>query len=320
MAHNTEISWTDTTWNPLAGCTWASPGCDHCYAAVMARRLEAMARADIAAVRDPGRKQKYIGITNKNSAGRIMFNGKVKLDEAALDEPLNWAKPRRVFVNSMSDLFHKDVPESFIGKVWSTMLSTPQHTYQVLTKRPERMATVVRRLVEEGERKGLRAPDNIWCGTSVENQEQADARIPHLLNVPVKIRFLSCEPLLGPLDLSHVANMGRDAYGLADGVIHWVICGGESGPGARPMHPEWARGLRDQCAAASVAFHFKQWGEYQGIDYAADGTHWRTASGDNTPLDCRPAMRWDDGHGVVRLGKHAAGRLLDGRTWDEFPA
>jgi protein gp37 len=350
MAATSAIEWTDTTWNPLAGCTWASPGCDHCYAAVMARRLDAMAQADIATGRDPGHKRKYMGITNKNRAGRIMFNGKVKLDEDSLSEPLSWRKPRRVFVNSMSDLFHKDVPDSFIGKVWSVMLSTPQHTYQVLTKRPERMADVVGRLVKEGLSKGLRPPDNIWCGTSVENQEQADKRIPELLKVPAKIRFLSCEPLLGAVDLgqwifNRQAALNKMIYGaaalneeqadsyVAKVGIHWVICGGESGPGARPMHPEWAYSLRDQCQDAGVAFHFKQWGEYEPYEEDAQPPFWNDQHGrciDGHWLnvlnaesgELNPGWHEDSLHSPYafkRVGKHAAGRLLDGREWNEFP-
>ena len=322
MGGNTKIEWSDSVWNPLAGCTWASPGCDHCYAAVMARRLGFMAEADLAAGRDPGQKRKYIGITNKNSAGRIMFNGRVNLDPVALDEPLRWKKPRRVFVNSMSDLFHKDVPYAFIRKVWLNMLATPQHTYQVLTKRPERMAEVVAQLVEEDWRQGLPKAFNIWLGTSVENQEQAHERIPHLLATPAHVRFLSCEPLLGPVDLTDGALYTR--IGGAINYLDWVIVGGESGPGARPMRASWARSLRDQCSAAGVPFFFKQHGEWLSFETTRD----ENGKGTSIGVDGRRIYIADllthahhihADRGVVRLGKHAAGRLLDGREWNEFP-
>lgn len=293
MANNTEISWADSTWNPLAGCTWVSSGCDHCYAAVMARRLEFMAQADIEAGRDPGRKRKYIGITNKNSAGRIMFNGKVNLDPAALNEPFTWKKPRRVFVNSMSDLFHKDVPFEFVAEAFNVMRRASEHTFQVLTKRPERMAQFFAEWIQPGY-----VYPNVWLGTSVENQEQADKRIPHLLKVPAKVRFLSCEPLLGAIDLfGALARSPQTVAGQpVNSWIHWVIVGGESGHGARPMHAQWARTLRDQCQAANVAFHFKQWGEYmpEWSDTAAQ-------------VICR------------KVGNHAAGRLLDGVEHNGFP-
>lgn len=322
MGTNSSIEWTDDTWNPLAGCTWASPGCDLCYAAIMARRLDFMAQADIVAGRNPGHKRKYMGITNKNKAGHIMFNGKVNLDEGVLSAPLTWRKPRRVFVNSMSDLFHKEVPDAFIGKVWSAMLAAPQHTFQVLTKRPERMAEVVTRLVHEGQEKGLRSPDNIWLGTSVENQEQADRRIPELMEVPAKVRFLSCEPLLGPVDLDRhlwggicethspwICHCSLKQWKVGEQYcIHWVIAGGESGNGARPAHPDWFRGLRDQCQEAGVAYFFKQHGNWMPLASADEASHYPHApmrEGDN--------IRW------VNVGKHAAGRLLDGREWNELP-
>jgi protein gp37 len=309
MAENSKIEWTDGTWNPLAGCTRASEGCDLCYAAVMARRLEFMAQADIAAGKDPGHKAKYIGVTNKNKAGRIAFNGTVNLDLTALDEPLTWKKPRRVFVNSMSDLFHKDVPDDFIRRVFDVMDATPQHTYQVLTKRPERMAQWTRDYYPSD------VAPHIWCGTSVENQERADERIPHLLNVPARVRFLSCEPLLGPVDLWQWLGPAEDDPAH----INWIIAGGESGHGARPMHPQWTRSLRDQCQAAGVAFHFKQWGEY--ISWS--DLHYLPGSGPygsrSYPWTSDPSDTKQDSTCMVRVGKHAAGRLLDGREWNEAP-
>lgn len=293
MASNSNIEWTDTTWNPLAGCTRASEGCDHCYAAVMSLRLEAMAQADIDVGKDPGRKAKYIGIATKNRLGIPAFNGKINLDYEALKEPLRWKKPRLVFVNSMSDLFHRDVPFVFVAEVFATMELAPQHTYQVLTKRPERMLYFQRQHYPDG------LPANVWVGTSVEDQETADLRIPHLLKVKAAVRYLSMEPLLGRVLLD-----GECFHG-----IDWVIVGGESGHRARPMHPDWARSIRNQCVAAGVAFHFKQWGEHihesQYYDMAEpiDPDRWMHI--------CR--------NGFAKVGKHIAGRLLDGREWNQFP-
>lgn len=352
MSGSTKIEWSDSVWNPLAGCTWDSPGCDHCYAAVMAHRLGFMAEADIAAGRNPGQKRKYVGITNKNRAGRIMFNGRVNLDHDALNEPFRWKKPRRVFVNSMSDLFHKDVPDSFIDRVFGVMAATPQHTYQVLTKRPERMAEYLNgygrdtliwieaysaALTDQLKHNKPAWPlPNVWIGTSVENQEQADARIPHLLRVPARVRFLSCEPLLsgvilqGDGEYDNPSAMRNRSYlrGVAgDARIHWLIVGGESGPGARPMHPEWARSLRDQCQAAGVSYFFKQHGEW--VSFAATPNNvsddsvgpgrcrWVGLDGSLRPIG-RGVMEDTDAF-VYRVGKHAAGRLLDGREHNDFP-
>lgn len=233
MAGNSSIEWTEATWNPVTGCTKVSEGCKHCYAERMAKRLTAMG----------------------NPRYANGFN--VTLHPDLIDAPRKWAKPRKIFVNSMSDLFHKDVPLDFIQKVFQTMNETPQHTYQVLTKRPERAAELS---------SYLNFTPNIWMGTSVENQRVIE-RMDYLKKVPAQIRFLSCEPLLGPLDLE-LSN------------IHWVIVGGESGPGARPMEADWVRSIRDQCHEQNVAFFFKQWGGVQ---------------------------------------KHRFGRELDEQTYDEYP-
>lgn len=214
MATSSDIEWTDTTWNPLSGCTKISPGCKHCYAERMAKRLKAM------------------------GAERYRDGFKLTLHPQALNEPRLWRKPRLVFVNSMSDLFHKDVPLSFIQDVFSVMNECTSHTFQVLTKRSERLAEVS---------SSLSWSDNIWMGVSVESA-QYKRRIDHLRGVPAKVRFLSVEPLLGDLGELNLQN------------IHWVIAGGESGPGARPMEPDWARNVRDNCRRQKVAFFFKQWG------------------------------------------------------------
>jgi protein gp37 len=240
MSLNSPIEWTEATWNPVTGCDEISPGCAHCYARTFAERFRGV----------PGHPYE------------MGFD--LTLREARLRQPLEWKKPKVVFVNSMSDLFHEDVPEPYIRQVFDVMREAHWHTFQVLTKRSERMADVASR---------LDVPDNVWMGVSVEN-ERWTTRIDDLRRVDAAVRFLSCEPLLGPLDLN-----------LAG--INWVIVGGESGHGARRMQPEWARSIRDQCRARSVAFFFKQWGAHD------------------------EAGR--------RRGKTAAGRTLDSQTWDELP-
>lgn len=461
MGAKTEISWTDSTWSPVTGCTKVSEGCDHCYAETIAHRF----------------------------AGTPAYpNGfAVTLRPERLDQPLRWQRPRRIFVNSMSDLFHADVPDEFIARVWQAMSGAPQHTYQILTKRPGRMQSWVRRwysgAIEEpfeerpvpgfpgytittrgdvigkrsgaalspdkGEKGHLRvtmyrdssaqgeralvhrlmletfvrparpgeqachrngdASDNrlsnlywgtqeenwrdrishgngrsyaklteddvstirrradegesayriakdypvsdtqirnvlkgaqwalpparddqrcaaparalldfVWLGTSVESQKWADVRVPQLLQTPAAVRFLSCEPLLGPVDLvpSLRAWAGGDAVQI-NHHLHWVIVGGESGPHARPMHPDWARSLRDQCVAAGVAFHFKQWGEWAPIPDNARAMFSRVRR--NICIHGRMPSATDPGTPMARCGKRLAGRELDGRTWDEYP-
>lgn len=242
----TTIEWTDATWNPVAGCTVLSPGCTNCYAMRMAARLDAMG------------VPKYAGLTRK-SGGRAKWTGKVRLDERALAIPLGWKSSRMVFVNSMSDLFHQGVPFDFIEKVWATMAATPRHTYQILTKRPDRMADLTRKLP-------LLA--NVWLGTSVESSEYL-FRLDELRGVTAHVRFVSFEPLLAPLG-------APDLKG-----IHWAIVGGESGPNARPISEAWVEEIHSACRRHRTAFFFKQWGGKR---------------------------------------KHKTGRLLHGRTYDEFPA
>jgi protein gp37 len=228
MAQGSGIEWTEATWNPVAGCTPVSPGCLNCYAARMALRLEHI---------NEGGCAKYAG-TAKRHNGRPVFTGRINLDPDALDLPRRWRKSKLIFVNSMSDLFHEGVPLDFIKQVFAVMKECPQHQFQVLTKRPERTLA----LADE-----LEWPDNVWMGTSVENAMYLH-RIDSLREVPAKIRFLSCEPLVGP-----IRNLPLDG-------IHWVIVGGESGPGARTMQPGWVERIRDCCRAKRVAFFFKQWG------------------------------------------------------------
>jgi len=221
----TTIEWTDVTWNPVAGCTVLSPGCTNCYAMRMAARLEAMGTP------------KYVGLTRK-SGGRAKWTGKVRMDSASLEAPLTWKKPRMVFVNSMSDLFHDGVTAPFIARVWGVMANTPQHTYQILTKRPERMAEIT---------KDLPLLRNVWLGTSIENADYL-GRIDHLRKVNAVIRFISFEPLL--------ASVGQPD--LSD--VDWAIVGGESGPLARPVEFRWVDDIRKACRIHGTAFFFKQWG------------------------------------------------------------
>ncbi len=267
---SSSIEWTDETWNPIAGCSPVSEGCRNCYAAKEAIRLGGNPNELIAA--------KYSGTAAMRGVGparRAVFTGKITFDERALVKPLSWKKPRRVFVNSMSDLFHESVPFAFIDRVFAVMAATPQHTYQVLTKRPERMAEYFsdpesrRRVWNRRCDLGKPGPPmewplpNVWLGTSVEDQAAADARIPHLLRTPAAVRFLSCEPLLGPVDLTLVDFDGATGLHVLEHPprqIDWVIVGGESGGGARGFNVRWARQLVDQCRAAGVAVFVKQLG------------------------------------------------------------
>lgn len=234
MASRSNIEWTEVTWNPVTGCDKVSAGCKNCYAERMAKRIQAMGNA------------------------RYKNGFELTLHHDLIERPLGWKKPRLVFVNSMSDLFHEDVPLSFIQDVFATMEEARQHTFQILTKRSRRLAEVAPLLPW---------PENVWMGVSVENNRYI-WRVDDLRKVPAAVRFLSLEPLLGPIESLSLKG------------VDWVIVGGESGPGARPMEADWAREIRNQCNASRVPFFFKQWG------------------------------------GVRRT---AAGRTLDGRTWDEFP-
>lgn len=223
MANRSAIEWTEVTWNPVTGCDRISRGCDHCYALTLAKRLKAMGVAKYQHDGDPRTSGPGFGVT---------------VHRSAITEPYRWRSPRVVFVNSMSDLFHARVPLSFVRDVFDVITDTPQHTYQVLTKRSLRL------LRSAGH---LDWPPNLWMGVSVEDAA-ALPRIGHLRQVPAAVRFLSCEPLLGPLD-------GIDLSGIG-----WVIAGGESGPDYRPMRLEWAQGIRDACQEARMPFFFKQWG------------------------------------------------------------
>lgn len=333
MAGASTIEWTDATWNPIVGCSIVSPGCTNCYAMQMAYRIEAMSGA-------AGTKTHYRGTTTKVNR-RGVWTGKVALaSDKILTQPLRWRTPKRIFVNSMGDLFHESIPDEWIDRVFAVMALCPQHTFQVLTKRSERMRdyfdvgfsamdTPKRAMHVEDQFVKLTAgqwgpPDlpvwpltNVWLGVSAERQQEADERIPHLLDTPAGVRFLSAEPLLGRIDL-HEVIPDPLAWTFAHGFngLDWVIVGGESGSKARPMHPQWARDLRDQCQQAGVPFFFKQWGEYAPQFDECGGQHRAARVGMATHFFRRTEHF---GTSVVRVGKKAAGRLLDGRTWDEFP-
>lgn len=281
----TKIEWTDETWNPVTGCTKISPGCKNCYAERMARRL----------------------------AGRYGYpeqpnHFKVTLHPDRLDQPLRWREPRMIFVNSMSDLFHEDVPFDFISKVMDVIERAPQHTFQVLTKRPAH----IKQWAYWDNPQTIDLPDNLWLGVSVENQKTANERREAFRQVPAAVKFLSYEPALGPVDW------------IGWGFIDWLICGGESGPKARPMHPDWARAARDQCQAAGVPFFFKQWGEWKEIQFDKRGDGDILLSPTNGIVDRLPdpldgASDFINIAAMRRVGKKAAGRLLDGREWNEMP-
>ena len=431
MSGVTKIEWTNATWNPVRGCAIVSKGCTNCYAMRLAHRFA-------------GAGKPFEGLT-KLAKGGPVWTGKVRLVPELLDWPLRRLKPSRIFVNSMSDLFHEDVPDEFIDRVFAVLASSSKHTFQVLTKRADRMQQYMQRIADGAPMAGQRyeaamrehfdrykldfregyslpapptpelrflydsavvqehrptAPcgttlaygfsggeyhwrawplNNVWLGVSVEDQAAADERIPLLLNTPAAVRWISAEPLVGPVSLgkwlppgranwqcmkcagfcgggfqvscphcgadksylcgSHVANKPRpDTFTGSTNhqPIDWVVAGGESGPGARPMHPDWPRSLRNQCAAAGVPYFFKQWGAWSPVGpiYYDEDTAEHLAAldcDDDTARECfvtRSGLRWlcdRDGQpplgtwAMERIGKRAAGRLLDGRMHNEYP-
>jgi protein gp37 len=305
----TTIEWTDASWNPIVGCTEISPGCANCYAARLAgTRLK--------------NHPDYNGLVDKRR-GEHRWLGKVRFLHERLEEPLRWRKPRRIFVCDMGDLFHELVPDEQIVEVFKTIAlgGGMGHTFQVLTKRAKRMRDFMR--ADHGV-EWVRPMPWLWLGVSVENQHFADERIPLLLETPAAIRWISVEPLLGPVDLTSLGPDGTEYAGLNTLIgeqpcchdhpeamiygssIDWVVVGGESGPCARVMHPDWTRSLHDQCKAAGVPFFFKQWGEWAPLGQIDSS---RTFVGRNL----------GDGQMMLRYGKKLSGRMLDGREWNEFP-
>ena len=339
MSDGTHIEWTDASWTPIRAvnkttggqghfCVHVSPGCKNCYAERMQPRF--------------GNRIRY--------AAQDREQVDLVLDEKMLTKPLRWRKPRRVFVCSMTDLFLEDHSDEWIDRMFAVMALCETHTFQILTKRPERMRDYLAVMEHEDQLERWcdaavaisgdpKAEDcvadidwplsNVWCGVSVEDQERADERIPLLLDTPAAGRFVSAEPLLGPITLTMLHYDGITNINALNGhhgitmpmrgrgqMLSWVIVGGESGPGARPMNPDWARSLRDQCQSAFVPFFLKQWGSWvtedqSPLDIVLPGEFWLPWA------DCRGR---GDQTAVYRVGKKRAGRLLDGRTWDEYPA
>ncbi len=361
MADNTAIEWTDATWNPITGCSVVSPGCTNCYAMKLAgTRLK----------HHPTRQ----GLTRDSKAGPV-WTGEVRFNEATLDQPLRWKRPRKIFVCAHGDLFHESVPDAWIDRIYAVMAVSYRHIYQVLTKRSARMRAYLsdpdtaRRIwaLVVGETPGTTRGgminesgaqysgqewplSNVWLGVSAEDQARADERIPDLLATPAEVRWLSAEPLLGPIDLCNLAaaypshrelgyrinalngrlmsGNGPKAISLLPAFgdynrLDWVVAGGESGLGARGMHPDWVRSLRDQCAVADVAFLFKQWGEWAPSTLEASlgnpRSGWRSlkghphiARGSELTIEAGAAF-------IAAIGKKAAGRLLDGVQHDGYP-
>lgn len=329
MGDRTGIEWTEATWNPVVGCSLKSPGCTNCYAMGQAARIVRMTPSS-----------HYEGTVQSSKAGPVWTGVLKPAPEHITLQPLRWRRPRFVFVNSMSDLFHEAVPDDLIDRVFAVMALCPQHTFQILTKRPERMRAYLS--AARSHPVGMAALDqtmkshaqdprstiganvklqgdiahlsvwplpNVWLGVSVEDQRRADERIPLLLETPAAVRWISAEPLLGPLALSSYL-LGEEQHGMVGQQIgwrpplDWVVIGGESGHEARPMLPDWARAVRDQCATAEVPFLFKQWGEWVSVsEVAGPGAH----------------HTFPDGSTVRRVGKKAAGRRLDGELHDAYP-
>lgn len=354
MSARSSIEWTDRTWNPITGCSEVSPGCANCYAArFSATRLKN--HPDYAGLAIVDEKTK-----------KPRFSGELRFHADRIEEPLHWRKPSRVFVNSMSDLFNEKVERRQIAQIFGVMALTQRHTYQVLTKRPQNLNWLrnldSHRAVAEAFQVTGAWPtcdmehewplSNVWLGVSVESQHFADERIPLLLEAPAAVRFLSAEPLLGPINLQFMFNQrsglalnsltGERSFSVppVDMYLHsidWVICGGESGPNARPMHPEWARSLRDQCLSAAVPFFFKQWGSWLPIvrhgfrpKQRAGALHElrmhrETECGevDELVYHAYPSDANDDNGRYWEMTwapkHHVSQRYLDGRTWNEFP-
>lgn len=326
---DTKIQWTNKTWNPTTGCTKVSAGCANCYAERMWKRLSR---------------------NSKHAAYGRKFTD-VRMHEKRLDYPVHIRKPAMFFVDSMSDLFHEKVEDRFIADVFKRMAACPQHTFQILTKRPRRMMEFLKQVEFVGvwvkdkgketfhvENHPMPLP-NVWLGVSCEDQKTADERIPLLLETPAAVRFVSAEPLLGKIDLFHCLNESYCCPECGDGqgfegerchcggryitehpALDWVIVGGESGKKARPMHPDWARSLRDQCVAAGVPFFFKQWGKWYPLASRTviDAQRNAPRPGQLKKFEGRKVLE-TMGEIFVKYGKKGSGRMLDGKEWNQFP-
>lgn len=326
----TKIEWTDRTWNPVSGCTKVSEGCKNCYAETIAKRFW----------------------------GERKFTD-VRCHEDRLEQPLHWKKPSKIFVNSMSDLFHPDVPFEFIDKVFAVIGRSQHHIYQILTKRPERMLEYFmdnryQKILSESYQlnakikpemigSGIDNPKgwgnglpawgykHLWLGVTVENQEQADKRIPILLQIPADVRFISVEPMLGPVNIADLISRSDvnelDCRPLGSWHLDWIICGGESGTKARPVHPHWVRSLKDECHAIGVSFFFKQWGEWKPNEFSPE----QIITMNNCVPCLPPTEMWLDDNGrklkepndtswlMMKVGKKRSGCLLDGKEYKQFP-
>lgn len=332
MARTSAIEWTDATWNPITGCSIKSSGCTNCYAMQLAgTRLK----------HHPSRE----GLTRQLPSGRHVWTGEVRFNEQWINQPLSWKKPSMIFVCAHGDLFHEDVPDEWIDRVFRVMRSCPQHIFQVLTKRSNRMLNYSLCQQSTDYEYGQWPLPNVWFGVSIEDQATYDERVMDLAVTPAAVRFISAEPLLGEVDMGLMGILPSDIapnYTPLHQRIHQVIAGGESGSNARPSHPDWFRSLRDQCVEAGVPFFFKQWGEYFTSAFLM-------STGESVFRQYRDIRQWinkpnwinggicldrtgkqlhcgGDFYAAVypvtimhRVGKKEAGRTLDGRTWDEMP-
>jgi len=307
-----KISWLNMpgykpeTWNPIVGCSKVSPGCDNCYAERMAFRIAQMQ------LKNHGKNGYHYSEVSKLTS--IGWTGVTRLVKEALDKPLTWKTPRVVFVCSMSDLFHESVSSGMFQMVLDRISRYRQHIFILLTKRPENVMPLMKRVGW-----GLPFPPNVWLGVTAENQEQANKRIPLLLQIPAAKRFVSIEPMLGRVNIAEACKTSVIAKNFAYGKVqelHWVICGGESGPKARSMHPDWVRSVRDQCASANVPFFFKQWGEWLPFDQ--NPAEWVTEN------DAKGIISFvgENTHNVIsvaKYGKKVSGDLLDGKQHHNWP-
>lgn len=324
-----KIEWTNRTWNPVTGCSKVSSGCQNCYAIREAHRMASNPHPKVSA--------RYSGLTKSAT----QWTGKVLLHHDRLNDPLKWQKPSMIFVNSMSDLFHEDVPFEFVEKIWITMWNSYFcNRFQILTKRPERM----REFIEYFNRRNVHSIyhflDNVWLGVSCENQETADERITILLTIPAAVRFVSLEPLLSKIDLRYLQPKDPpteiDALHGTHGVLRphqgvsekldWVIVGGETGSKSRPMHPDWVRSIRDQCVESNVPFFFKQWGDWEisshenghyNCNMQTNRSYWVDFLTGKVKKPLSTGM--ENPYAMVKVNKNRAGRLLDGKEWSQYP-
>ena len=313
---STKIEWADATINPIVGCSKCSPGCDNCYAERGAARMAKHLNAKIS-----GKYSQVVNASGKwNGRTATAFEGWESSDHlhdwmlAALPR-----KPSRIFVGSMGDVFHETVEQEWLEAIWEVMRQSPQHTFMLLTKREKKLYEYAHLLQPRPQ-----PLPNVWLGVTVCNQEEANAKIPVLLNIPAAKRFISIEPMLGPVDLYKIP---AALHIIPGAVVHWVICGGETGPNARPMHPGWVRSLRDHCAAFNGPFFFKGWGEWEPREWRRDGATHAVREDDgilhrfaHSPTSQDRAETASEGwHALARVGKSRSGRLLDGIEYNEFP-